>query len=148
MTCAPPDYAKESYYKSQFDEDAIRVNDLFATAELNQIHIEKRSMLIEELTTYVISGHLAIVLVDANLLECSECDLGFSSKLFPSFHYSGHYIVVCGFDRGTNQLIYKNPSRTCESCFIKPDALDPARKAFGTDEDILIIFSSMSGEGT
>jgi hypothetical protein len=55
---------------------------------------------------------------------------------------AGHYVVLCGFSSETEHYILRDPDPRTASlglCSVKADVLDAARKAFGTDEDLLII---------
>jgi hypothetical protein len=55
---------------------------------------------------------------------------------------AGHYVVLCGFARETEHYILRDPDPRTASlglCSVKASVLDAARKAFGTDEDLLIV---------
>ena len=56
--------------------------------------------------------------------------------------FAGHYIVLCGYSSDTEHYILRDPDpRTAYLglCSVAASVLDRARKAFGTDEDLLII---------
>ena len=59
----------------------------------------------------------------------------------PSSAYQGHYIVLVGFDVPSRVVYYRNPSFKNKICSISFACLDEARKSFGTDEDIIYIYS-------
>jgi hypothetical protein len=65
--------------------------------------------------------------------------------------YTGHYVVVCGYDENTDCFCVRDPavppsktylSRTASddpNCAVPAWALEKARRAFGTDEDLLLV---------
>ncbi len=55
---------------------------------------------------------------------------------------AGHYVVLCGYAKETEHYILRDPDPRTASlglCSVKAAVLDAARKAFGTDEDLLIV---------
>lgn len=55
------------------------------------------------------------------------------------YSYTGHYIVVSGFDPACGNFIVHDPASAAPSIEISGSALEVARKCFGTDEDLLIV---------
>ena len=53
--------------------------------------------------------------------------------------YLGHYILIHQYDKKTDLFHYKDPNVSQTTCSISGSKLEMARKAFGTDEDIIII---------
>eukprot|EP00249_Psilotum_nudum_P021739 c28224_g5_i1 orf=400-1254(-) len=138
---ANPKFAVETFYKENMEEDGERVNMLFEKAPEVGIQIQWRSITGEELSMLILSGHyLAIALVDKRKLShpwldelcLSDC-CGFSSG------YTGHYVVICGYDTDMHEFEIHDPASSSGSGRISIDVLDDARKSFGTDEDILLI---------
>ncbi|KAJ7524924.1 hypothetical protein O6H91_17G028000 [Diphasiastrum complanatum] len=138
---ANPVLAVETFYKDNMEEDGERVNKLFEKAPQAGIQIQWRSISGEELSMLILSGqYLAITLVDKRklshpwiedlcLVECCGLNTG----------YTGHYIVICGYDIDTDEFEIRDPASTSESGKISLELLDEARKSFGTDEDILLV---------
>ncbi|XP_055535336.1 protein GUCD1 isoform X3 [Wyeomyia smithii] len=54
--------------------------------------------------------------------------------------YMGHYIILCGYDQRIRKFIYRNPAFKNKVCFMSFEAIESARKASGTDEDIVLIY--------
>ena len=51
-------------------------------------------------------------------------------------------MVLCGYSRESETYILRDPDPRTASlgfCSVKASVLDAARKAFGTDEDLLIV---------
>lgn len=141
---ANPGFALETFYKETMEEDRKRVNFLFERAAQAGIHIQRRSLTGQELAALVLSGSfLAIALVDKRkfshpgagatcLPECCGTGAG----------YTGHYVVVCGYDRSREVYKIRDPASSSVSHCISARALEEARKAFGTDEDLLLVATS------
>ena len=131
--------------------------------------MQQRSVPDRELQACLAGGqHLAVVLVDKHILELglplwSEsqpplqgytgemCLLRYQpctgawpcKEIFDSVCLAaGHYVVLCGFSRESEMYIVRDPDPRTASlgfCSVKASVLDAARKAFGTDEDLLIV---------
>ncbi|XP_041348466.1 protein GUCD1-like [Gigantopelta aegis] len=137
------DYKNNAYYANNFDESAERINRIFKEASAKGVHVEKRSVSLEEIIDHLKSKLIVICLLDAMLLECCWCDTFRRSclccfKICPKL-YQGHFVVVCGYDCDKKLIFYKNPGIHQELCCSRWDQFDNARKSFGTDEDILFI---------
>ena len=53
--------------------------------------------------------------------------------------YTGHYVVVCGYDAATDCFCVRDPSGDDEGSVVPARSLETARRAFGTDEDLLLV---------
>lgn len=69
-----------------------------------------------------------------------------ASAIFPQLSassstagYTGHYIVVCGYDAAAEQYHVRDPAAQVEQLCIPAAKLEAARRSFGTDEDLLLI---------
>lgn len=142
-----PGYTEEDFYLQVLKKDAHRINEKFLTADLNGIKVEKRSVEMEEILEHLGSANPAIVLVNANLLFCDTCHtkkclMKMLSCCNSNFSYQGHYIVLCGFDKQENKILYRNPSVLNKVCSMPYESFESARKSFGTDEDVLFVYIS------
>ncbi|CAF1069407.1 unnamed protein product [Didymodactylos carnosus] len=133
-------YASVPYYKNIIDKDRQRVEELFSNQKLN---FEKCSLEWSNIKLELDQNKPFIVLIDANKLSCICCTsiVGrLISKVWSS-SYQGHYIVVVGYqidEKQTEYVLYKDPGSTECLCKTTIENFDRARKAFGTDEDIII----------
>ncbi|XP_064619148.1 protein GUCD1-like [Lineus longissimus] len=139
-------YANESFYTSNFNSDEGRVTRLFSEAADKGVHVEKRSMSIDEIISHLMTSGLVIVLIDWTHLSCIKCKekWGILSPLsvFTSClksSYQGHYITLCGCDQEEGIIYYRNPSYSNILCHCSYETLDKARQQYGTDEDIIFI---------
>ena len=55
--------------------------------------------------------------------------------------FMGHFIMVVGFDSGKELVFYRNSSCTKKLSYTGYSSFETARKSFGTDQDILFIYS-------
>ncbi|KAI4383979.1 hypothetical protein MLD38_009756 [Melastoma candidum] len=138
---ANPNYSDETFYKEQLPTDVLRVNKLFRDAPSAGICIQCRSITEEQISCLILSGgYVAIALVDQyklshNWLE-EDVYLSYQSD---SSEYTGHYIVICGYDASRDEFEIKDPASTRKQEKISSKCLGDARRSFGTDEDILLI---------
>jgi hypothetical protein len=151
---ANPDFENESFYRENMAEDCERVNRLFLRAKAEGIRIEHASVSADALLERMVSGrYVFIVLVDkrrltwyrskgANAGRQAGGGVGAAAGGASASNsgYTGHYVVVCGYEDGL--YVVRDPASTApESVRVPPEALESARKCFGTDEDILLIES-------
>ncbi|KAG9150224.1 hypothetical protein Leryth_009797 [Lithospermum erythrorhizon] len=143
---ANPNFSGETFYKSaamqeQLHNDILRVNVLFQRAREAGIIIQRRSISAKEISLLILSGkHIAIALVDQYKLRPSWtediCLAGFDSN---SPDYTGHYVVICGYDSVRDEFEIRDPARSRKDERVSSRCLEEARKSFGTDEDLLLI---------
>lgn len=62
----------------------------------------------------------------------------------PNNGYTGHYVVVCGYDFNNDFFEIRDPAVGEKNLFISSADLEKARKEFGTDEDMLLVRRSRS----
>ena len=53
--------------------------------------------------------------------------------------YLGHFVLLCGFDARSNHFALRDPDGPARVRRVAAAALDEARAAFGTDEDLLLV---------
>lgn len=58
-------------------------------------------------------------------------------------NYCGHYIVLIGYDDSRRLVFYRNPSSSNDFSFTSYSSFECARRSFGTDEDLIFIYSSI-----
>ncbi|KAI5670573.1 hypothetical protein M9H77_10937 [Catharanthus roseus] len=138
---ANPNFSVETYYKDQLPNDLVRVNMLFQKARDAGINIECRSISREEISLFILSGkYVVIALVDQYKLSQSWLqDVCISGLYDENPGYTGHYIIICGYDSATDEFEIRDPASSRKHERITSRCLDDARKAFGTDEDLLLI---------
>ncbi|XP_059666339.1 guanylyl cyclase 1 isoform X2 [Cornus florida] len=138
---ANPNFSVESFYKEQLPNDLVRVDMLFQKALEAGIDIQCRSISGEDISLLILSGkYIAIALVDQFKLGRSWLgDVCVSDFSGGSSGYTGHYVVICGYDAITDEFEIRDPASSRERECITSKCLQDARKSFGTDEDLLLV---------
>ncbi|OWM87457.1 hypothetical protein CDL15_Pgr022568 [Punica granatum] len=139
---ANPNYSDETFYKEQLSTDVVRVEKLFREALVSGISILCRSISEEEISLSILSGkYIAIALVDQYKLSSRTWlkDIGLSSFGNGNEGYTGHYIVICGYDTDKDEFEIRDPASSRKHEKVSSKYLGEARKSFGTDEDLLLI---------
>jgi len=137
-----PGYVKENFYDKVLKKDSGRVNSRFAAAGSKGMLVEERSVAQEEIVSHLQRTGPVILLTNANLLSCTKCSNYISCypSCFSSVAYQGHYILLVGYLSSCRQFVYRNPTVRDRLCQIPAPALEEARTAYGTDEDVMFIF--------
>ena len=140
-------YETVPYYEKLIDQDRQRVDKLFSNQSSN---IKLTSIEWNDFKNHLIQYRTpCLVLVDANKLDCCTCKRTRFDRLLERFlpsmndSYQGHYILVNGFTRNetTEFIRYIDPNGKEDSfCTITKETFDLARKAFGTDEDVIFCY--------
>lgn len=145
---ANPDYASEGFYKEHIQEDGSRVERLFRDASAAGIKVTRKSMGCRELKDRMLLGStLVIALVDKTRLAGhagvaaghKAVSLGMSVRMMIAPGYTGHYIVVCGYDSETDRFMIQDPASSAQLDSVPTSSLEAARHAYGTDEDLLLV---------
>jgi len=142
-------YKTEGFYSNIIEKDYQRVISRFDTADKLDIKISKKSLDLYEILNHIAHQGPAIVLLNSDMLSCNICRSNKLARDLKSclgwpISYQGHYVVICGFDLGHRNVIYRNPSYRDRLCVTSFAVFEQARKCYGTDEDIILIRSSKS----
>jgi len=142
-----PGYVKENFYDKVLAKDSDRVNQRFSEEKERGIRIQNRRVTSEEIVSHLTETGPVIVLTNANQLQCRKCSPASSISCYPSCFsssssYQGHYVVLVGCQ--DQQLLYRNPTVRDKVCQMPRAALEEARTAYGTDEDVIFIFPTSS----
>lgn len=57
---------------------------------------------------------------------------------FGNINYVGHYIVLSGYDESTKKFKVHDPAGYCY--WVSETVLNEARKSYGTDEDMIVVY--------
>lgn len=136
-----PEFANEEFYHTSLRTDEMRVTHLFKDlASYENGSLVQRSVSNQELIDLVKARNFLIALVDANLLPCSVCQVYTSRDPRRRKAYFGHYIVICAYEEERDSLLFLDPRAYHPGyCEASPSAIERTRKAFGTDEDLLVV---------
>uniref|UniRef100_A0A2N9JAZ2 Guanylyl cyclase n=1 Tax=Fagus sylvatica TaxID=28930 RepID=A0A2N9JAZ2_FAGSY len=138
---ANPNYSVETFYKEQLPNDQGRIDMLFIKAREAGINIECRSISGDDISCLILSGkYIAIALVDQyKLSQPWPENLSVSDFFGSNSSYTGHYIVICGYDSDADEFEIRDPASCRKHERVSSKCLEEARKCFGTDEDLLLI---------
>jgi ABC-type bacteriocin/lantibiotic exporter with double-glycine peptidase domain len=120
---------KHEFYKNFSEMDLQQSKKWVEDAKAAGVRVKERILSLEELLELVTKDSLLIVLLDWNVVR-NQADKG----------YQGHFVPVVGYD---SQNVYvhnhgfNNPQ---EFMSVPRTVFDKARKASGTDEDIVIVY--------
>ncbi|XP_027164055.1 protein GUCD1 isoform X1 [Coffea eugenioides] len=147
---ANPNFLGETFYKDQLPSDLLRVDMLFKKARDAGINIECRSINGEEIASMVLSGnYIVIALIDQYILSRSWIkDVCISGIYDDCPGYTGHYVIICGYDAATDEFEIRDPASSSKHERMTSRRLEEARKAFGTDEDLLLISLEKEQKGS
>ena len=132
-----PRLAEETFYADDYLRDVARVNASFARAKREDanspVRVVRRRVRAETIAMIVNDGaHACVALVDRRELSSLETSDGFE----------GHYVVVedANVDAKTFTLVDPaGDARTKGRVVVSWSRFDDARRAFGTDEDLLFV---------
>ena len=131
-----PRLAEDAFYEEDYLRDVARVNAAFrrATALDSPVRVVRRRVRAGDIAAIVLNGaHACVALVD-------RC--GLSPTETTSEGFEGHYVVVedANVDAKTFALIDPaGDARTKGRKIVTWSCFDDARRAFGTDEDLLFV---------
>ena len=126
-----PAHAGTPFYKA-LAVDSVRVNALFA--RYAGPRITAASVPVEGVAAAICAGAVVLALVDRRFMHCEQCGCTCVST-----EYAGHYVVVDGYDEARGVFSYMDPGVLAARCTISSAMFDTARRAPGTDEDLLFI---------
>lgn len=137
-------YQGQQYYDRILEKDKDRVNLRFQNALSKDMDMTCGSLDLEALIRHLKEGPV-ILLVDANVLTCDLCKFNklnfeFKSCFSWPYQYAGHYIILCGYNLRKNKFLYRNPTFRDRLCATSFHRLDKARRSYGTDEDLILIY--------
>lgn len=140
-----PSYRGHSFYDKILQKDKERVTKRFLEAAEKGVMVRKASLSCQDLVRHLSKSGPIILLTDASLLHCDICKVNkLTSELrgcLPwNTSFTGHYIVLCGYNLSSQKFLYRNPSLSDRVCAVSFAALDEARCSYGTDEDAILIY--------
>lgn len=119
---------KQDFYKKYSEMDLEQSKKWIKEAKKSGVDIQEKTLSLKKILTLIKKDSLPIVLLDWNIIK-NRREKG----------YQGHFVPIVGYD--TKNVYVHNHGLTETQGFlpIPIDIFDKARKAEGTDEDIIII---------
>ena len=124
-------FAKEEFYAECLDQDGARVQHMFRCADAEGIRVRKATLSLNEVCNLLRDEeHLIVALINSKGLYA---DMPWTE----GSGFAGHYVLLVGVE--DDAFLVKDPARK-EGCLLLPcDDIDRARRALGTDEDLLLV---------
>ena len=117
------------YYQKHLALDSLQSAKAVRDAQEAGVHLEEKRLSLEEILAFITLESVPVILLDWNVI------LGRPEK-----GYQGHFVPVIGYDKD-HVFIHNHGLKDPESFMhIKREVFDQARKSFGTDEDLLVIY--------
>ena len=132
------------FYASSLKEDGARVAALLAHAAKEHVGVRHAKLSPAELWNLLADEeHVVIVLVEHRALyppgpQGSLSPCGSPEASGPSA-FSGHYVLLTGLDHTSESYVVKDPARPEEVLLVPARQLERARRAYGTDEDLVLV---------
>lgn len=119
---------KYEFYQKYGDDNLERSKRMVNIARENRVTINEKELSLNEVLKFLTKDSVPIVLLDWNLVKSN-----------PEKSYQGHFVPIVGYDKENVYIHNPGLKETQEFMQISKRTFDKARKADGTDEDLLII---------
>ncbi|MBI2043039.1 peptidase C39 family protein [Candidatus Pacearchaeota archaeon] len=113
-------------FVKKYHDTEIVTEDLVRIARNIGVNLNEKSVPLEELLSFINQDSIPIVLLDWNIINKKE-------------GYRGHFVPVVGYDNRNVYVHNHGFNKPKKFLAIKRDTFERARKAKGTDEDIVVI---------
>lgn len=129
----------QPFYREDFDEDATRVDTLFRDASRAGVAISQRSLAPSDIDDFLASGAWLLVLIDVRSVACLTCETAERKRArLSADSFIGHVVLVVG--RTSDAYAVLDPSSSSHApCWFPLAAFHAARRAHGTDEDVIVV---------
>ncbi|MBU0466706.1 MAG: peptidase C39 family protein [Nanoarchaeota archaeon] len=123
-----PDNFNTDFYKRYAEERALEQTEkLVRDAKQQGVELIEKSLSLEELLAFVTENSLPVVLINWHVISGEDS-------------YHRHFVPIVGYDE-KNVYIHQHGLRdTQEFMPVARDLFDKARKAPGTDEDVMVVY--------
>jgi hypothetical protein len=119
---------KQKFYQQYGNINVELSKKWLEDAKVAGVNVYEKTLLLEELLKFVTKDSIPIVLVDWNIIM-SRKEKG----------YHGHFVPIVGFNKQNVFIHNHGLGNTKEFMPIPRNIFDKARKAKGTDEDVMIV---------
>jgi hypothetical protein len=139
-TCAGvnQDLESLSFYQDHIEQEKNDVLRLFNTSINNGIRIIESGYSGVNFKHLLLTRRVVlIVLVDNRGLRCTDC--GCMKRNWFSCGFTGHYVLVQGYDEEREAFVYHDPADRVQKCWMTLLQFDQCRLVKGTDEDVVVV---------
>ena len=123
---------KYQFYQKHSNIDLEQSKILLDDARRLGVKIHEKTLSLEELLGFVTKDSIPIILLNWNVIK------GEKEK-----DYQGHFVPIVGYDKQNVYVHNHGLKNTQKFMPIKRRTFDEARKAKGTDEDVVIVYRNL-----
>ncbi len=130
-----PENFKTDFYRKYADlTQEKHAQKIIAEAKETGVKLHERILPLGEIIKNIRKDRIMIALLDSNMLSGKE-----------KWGFRGHFVPLVGYDKNNIYIHYPSFYRTVLQAFlpIKKEIFDRARKAKGTDDDIVVIYKKL-----
>ena len=120
---------KHEFYQKYSDMDLEQSKKWIKDAKTAGVKIQERTLSLEELLEFVKIDSVPIILLNWNIIKTRK-EKG----------YQGHFVPIVGYDEKNVYIHNHGLTDTQKFMPVPRKIFDKARKADGTDEDIIVIY--------
>ncbi|MDP3916972.1 MAG: peptidase C39 family protein [Nanoarchaeota archaeon] len=120
---------KHEFYKKYSDMDLEQSKSWVEDAKAAGVNIQERTLSLEELLRFVTKDSVPIVLLNWDIVTARK-EKG----------YQGHFVPIVGFDEQNVYIHNHGLNDTQEFMPVPRETFNEARKAEGTDEDVVMVY--------
>ena len=120
---------KHKFYQKYSNMDLKQSKKLVEDAKRAGVNVQEKRLSLEELLEVVTKDSVPIILLDWNIIKGRE-EKG----------YQGHFVPIVGYDEQNVYIHNHGLKDTKEFMPVLRETFDKARKAEGTDEDVVIVY--------
>ncbi len=124
-----PENLKLDFYKKYSDSEMQQSEKLIKEAKYAGVKLYEKTLSLEKILKFVTKDSIPIILLDWNIVK----DKGDKS-------YQGHFVPIVGYDENNIYVHNHGLDNPRKFLIINKRIFDKARKAKGTDEDLLVIY--------
>ena len=124
------EHMKHDFYRKYSDINLLKQSKkLVEDAKLAGVNVQEKILSLKELLGFVKKDSVPIILLDWNIVKARK-EKG----------YQGHFVPIVGFDKQNVYVHNHGLNNPKEFMPVPRNIFDEARKAEGTDEDIVIVY--------
>lgn len=123
---------KHKFYQKYGDIDLLKQSKkLIEDAKIAGVNIQEKTISLEKLLGFVKKDSVPIILLDWNVIKKRK-ERG----------YQGHFVPIVGYDEKNIYIHHHGLENPQKFMPVPKKIFDEARKAEGTDEDIMIVYQN------